>query len=45
MKTVEVMPERLLIADTDQGIILKEKVVDLEDLLEAFNEGVIKEVF
>ena len=45
MKTVEVMPERLLIADTDQGIVLKEKVVDLEDLLEAFNEGVIKEVF
>ena len=45
MKTVEVMPERLLIADTDQGIVLKEKVKDLENLIEAFNEGVIKEVF
>ena len=45
MKTVETMPERLLIADTDQGIVLKEKVADLEGLLEAFNEGVIKEVF
>lgn len=45
MKVVEVMPERLLIADTDQGLILKEKVVDLEDLIEAFKEGIIKEKY
>ena len=45
MKIVDVMPERWLIADTDQGLILKEKVVDLEDLIEAFKEGVIKEKY
>ena len=45
MKTVETMPERLLIVDTDQGAVLVEKVRDLEDLIEAFNEGQIKEVY
>ena len=39
------MPERLLIVDTDQGAVLVEKVRDLEDLIEAFNEGQIKEVY
>ena len=45
MKTVETMPERLLIVDTDQGAVLVEKVRDLEDLIEAFKEGQIKEVY
>ena len=45
MKTVETMPERLLIVDTDQGAVLVEKVRDLEDLIEAFKEGLIKEVY
>lgn len=45
MKTVETMPERLLIMDTDQGAVLVEKVRDLEDLIEAFKEGQIKEVY
>ena len=45
MKTVETMPERLLIVDTDQGAVLVEKVRDLKDLIEAFNEGQIKEVY
>ncbi|MBQ4649444.1 MAG: fructose-1,6-bisphosphatase [Firmicutes bacterium] len=45
MKIVETMPERLLIADTDQGLVLKEKVVDLEELIEAFKEGIIKETY
>ena len=45
MKTVETMPERLLIVDTDQGADLVEKVQDLEDLIEAFKDGVIKEEY
>lgn len=45
MKTVETMPERLLIVDTDQGAVLVEKVHDLEDLIEAFKEGLIKEKY
>lgn len=45
MKTVETMPERLLIVDTDQGAVLVEKVRDLEDLIDAFKEGLIKEEY
>lgn len=45
MKTVETMPERLLIVDTDQGADLVEKVRDLEDLIEAFKDGMIKEEY
>ena len=45
MKTVETMPERLLIVDTDQGAVLVEKVRDLKDLIEAFKEGLIKEEY
>lgn len=45
MKTVETMPERLLIVDTDQGAELVEKVRDLEDLIEAYKDGVIKEEY
>ena len=44
-KTVEIIPERLLIMDTDQGAVLTEKVDDLTDLVEAFKEGLIKEVY
>ena len=44
-KTVEIIPERLLIMDTDQGAVLAEKVDDLTDLVEAFKEGLIKEVY
>ncbi len=45
MKTVETMPERLLILDTDQGRRLVEKVDDLRDLVEAFKNGEIKEQY
>lgn len=45
MKTVETMPERLLIVDTDQGAVLVEKVHDLETLIEAYKEGLLKEVY
>ncbi len=45
MKTVETMEKRLLIADTDQGASLMEKVSDLEALIEAFDEGLLKETY
>lgn len=45
MKTVETMPERLLILDTDQGAQLVEKVEDLKNLVEAFKNGEIKEKY
>ena len=45
MNTVETMPERLLIIDTDQGTKLVEKVDDLKDLVEAFKNGEIKEQY
>ena len=45
MMTVETMPERLLILDTDQGAQLVEKVEDLRSLVEAFKHGEIKESY
>ena len=45
MKTVETMPERLMILDTDQGAELVEKVDDLRDLVKAYKNGEIKERF
>ncbi len=45
MMTVETMPERLLILDTDQGVQLVEKVDDLKNLVEAFKHGEIKELY
>lgn len=45
MKTVETMPERLLILDTDQGATLVEKIRDLRDLVAAFKNGEIKEKY
>ena len=45
MKTVETMPERLLIIDTDQGADFVERISDLNDLVEAFKVGRIKEIY
>ncbi len=45
MKTVATMPERLLIIDTDQGAEISEQVDDLLALVEAYKEGLIKEVY
>lgn len=45
MMVVHDMPKRLCISDTDQGVELKEKIVDLKELLEEFREGTIKEVY
>ena len=40
---VKQMPRRLLIADTDDGAALRERIDDLMALIEAYRSGVIKE--
>ena len=45
MKIVETMPERLLIKDTDQGEDFAERIADLNDLVEAFKTGQLKEIY
>ena len=40
---VKQMPRRLLIADTDDGAVLRERIDDLMALIEAYRSGVIKE--
>lgn len=45
MMEVEKMEKRLLIEDTDQGEDLRGRIKDIEDLLLAFKEGYIKEVY
>ena len=40
---VKQMPHRLLIADTDDGDALRERIDDLMALIEAYRSGVIKE--
>lgn len=39
----EVMPHRILTSETDHGAELREQIVDLERLLEAYQKGVLKE--
>ena len=43
MKIVENLPKRMLVTDTDQGDELKARIHDLEDLVEAYRKGMIKE--
>lgn len=43
ISVVEQLPERKLIADTDQGIEIMREFDDLHALVEAYREGVIKE--
>ena len=40
---VKQMPRRLLIADTDDGAALRERIDYLMALIEAYRSGVIKE--
>ena len=40
---VKVLPNRLLVGDTDTGRELKERIADLKGLLEAYRRGIIKE--
>lgn len=43
VRIVENMPRRVLVADTDTGSQLRERIGHLEDLLAAYREGTIKE--
>ncbi len=42
-RLVESVEKRTLVADTDTGAELKQQIADLEDLLEAYREGLIPE--
>lgn len=44
-RTVESLPERMLIIDTDQGAELVQQVDDLKALVEAYKKGQIKEIY
>lgn len=39
----EVMPRRVLLADTDTGAELREQIADLEALLEAYRGGALRQ--
>ena len=43
VRIVENMPRRVLVADTDTGAQLRERIGHLKDLLSAYREGTIKE--
>ncbi|MDD4377071.1 MAG: fructose-1,6-bisphosphatase [Eubacteriales bacterium] len=45
VKTVETMPERVMVIDTDQGATIVRQVEDLKDLVEAYRKGLIKEKY
>ena len=40
---VKKMPHRLLIEDTDEGEVLKARIEDLMQLIQAYRSGLIKE--
>ncbi|MCI5688957.1 MAG: fructose-1,6-bisphosphatase [Emergencia sp.] len=43
VKTVEVLPERMMVIDTDQGRELTEQVENMKSLVEAYRKGILKE--
>ena len=45
MKMVAVLPERMLVVDTDQGAQLREEVDNLKELVRAYRKGLIKEKY
>lgn len=42
-KVVELVDKRTLVADTDNGAVLKQQIADLEELLEAYCNGIVAE--
>ncbi|WP_411331407.1 fructose-1,6-bisphosphatase [Eggerthella lenta] len=42
-KVVELVDKRTLVADTDNGSVLKQQIADLEELLEAYRCGIVAE--
>ncbi len=45
IKVIEKVSQRKMVADTDNGKVLIDKIRDLELLLKAYNEGVLRENF
>lgn len=43
VKTVAVLPERMMVIDTDQGIELTEQVENMKQLVQAYRKGILKE--
>lgn len=43
MKTVQVLPQRMKVIDTDQGVELVEQVRQLELLIDAYRKGILKQ--
>ena len=40
---VEEEENRIMVADTDQGVIIRERIRDLKELLKAYRSGLIRE--
>ena len=40
---VEVEDRRIMVGDTDQGIIIRERIKDLKELLKAYRSGLVRE--
>ena len=45
IKTVAVLPKRMLVRDSDQAPELEQEITQLRALVEAFKRGRIKEVY
>ena len=43
LEVVEKLGRRMLVADTDKGVEIKQKIADLKELVQAYRDGVIKE--
>ena len=45
VQTVEVLPERMMVLDTDQGADIVQQIDDIKQLVDAYRRGIIKEVY
>jgi fructose-1,6-bisphosphatase-3 len=45
LRTVALLKKRLLVRDTDQGVIIQKHINNLNELIEAFRRGELKEVY
>lgn len=43
VKTVETLPERMMVIDTDQGAEIVQQIDDIKQLVDAYKKGLIKE--
>lgn len=45
VKIVETLPERMMVLDSDQGVVMVDQIEDMKQLVEAYRKGIIKEVY